>query len=134
MALNANTHWDANTQQVTITSNGSQQVATGGGAQGSTQPTTTTTTTQVPEPTITPDGGTFTTLIGNVIIGNIPSGDTAYFTTDGSNPETSSTRITYNSNSEPPVNQSETVNVAIEDQYGNWSSVLTATFYCDCPR
>ena len=71
-------------------------------------------------PVISPDGGTFTTAQG-VTIGNIPGGDTAYYTTDGSNPETSSTRITYTGPF--TVYQSETVNAAIQDQYGNWSTV-----------
>ena len=76
-------------------------------------------------PIIYPDGGTFTTAQG-VAIGNIPGGDTACYTTDGSNPETSSTRITY---TEPfTVYQSETVNAAIQDQYGNWSIVTSVVF------
>jgi hypothetical protein len=62
----------------------------GGGAQGSAQPTTTTTT-EVPNPVMSPDGGTFTAPL-IVTITNMPSGCTAYFTTDGSNPEIGSTR------------------------------------------
>jgi hypothetical protein len=59
-----------------------------------------------------------------VTISNISG--TAYYTTDGSNPETSNTRIAY---TEPfTVYQSETVNVASQDQYGNWSAVASATF------
>jgi hypothetical protein len=46
------------------------------------------------QPIISPAGGTFTAAQA-VTIGNIPSGDTAYYTTDGPNPQTSSTRITY---------------------------------------
>jgi uncharacterized protein (DUF779 family) len=74
-------------------------------------------------PIIYPDGGALTTA-QSVTISNISG--TAYYTTDGSNPETSSTRIAY---TEPfTIYQSETVNVASQDQYGNWSAVASATF------
>jgi hypothetical protein len=74
-------------------------------------------------PVISPDGGSYTTA-QPVTISDIYG--TAYYTTDGSNPETSSTRITYTGTFN--VNQSETVNVANQDQYGNWSTVTSAVF------
>ncbi len=44
-------------------------------------------------PVISPDGGSYTTA-QSVTIGNIYG--TAYYTTDGTSPETSGTRIAYN--------------------------------------
>ncbi len=58
------------------------------------------------QPSINPAGGTYTSA-QTVTIYNIASGDTAYYTTDGSNPETSSTRIAYTGAF--TVYQSETV-------------------------
>ncbi len=55
-------------------------------------------------PVISPDGGSYTTD-QTVTIGNIYG--TAYYTTDGSSPETSSTRIAYTGAF--TVYQSETV-------------------------
>ena len=76
-------------------------------------------------PVIYPDGGTFTSA-QSVTIGNIPSGDTAYYTTDGSNPETSSTRTAYTGAF--TVYQSETVQAVNYDQSEGWSSVTSAYF------
>jgi hypothetical protein len=74
-------------------------------------------------PVISPDGGAFTNA-QTVTISNITGA--AYYTTDCSNPANSSTAVLY---SEPfTVYQSETVNVANRDQYGNWSAVASATF------
>ena len=63
-----------------------------------------------PAAVISPSGGSYTTA-QSVTIGTIPSGDTAYYTTDGSNPETSGTLITYTGAF--TVSQSETVQAAI---------------------
>ncbi len=82
-----------------------------------------------PEPTITPDGGTFSNQV-TMTITTIP-GDTTYFTVDGSNPETSSTRVRTNGFS--ALGMSATVNAAIEDQYGNWSGVASASFAINTP-
>ncbi len=75
-------------------------------------------------PVIYPDGGSFSTA-QSVTIGSIPSGDTAYYTTDSSNPETSSTRITYSGAF--TVSQSETVQ-AVNYNFSGWSSVVSAAF------
>ena len=76
-------------------------------------------------PTISPNGGQYTSS-ESVTIGNIDSGDTAYYTTDGSNPETSSAAVTYTESF--TVSQSEIVRAAIKDSSGDWSSVATAVF------
>jgi hypothetical protein len=74
---------------------------------------------------ITPDGGSFGTA-QSVTITGIPSGDTCYYTTDGSNPTTTSTAVTYNGAF--TVSQSETVQAAIHDPTSGWGGVTTATF------
>jgi hypothetical protein len=79
-------------------------------------------------PTISPSGGEYTSS-ETVTIGNIDSGDTAYYTTDGSNPETSSTTVTYSKSF--TVSQSEIVRAAIKDSSGDWSSITTAVFIID---
>ncbi len=76
-------------------------------------------------PTISPNGGQYTSS-QSVTIGNIDSGDTAYYTTDGSSPETSSAAVTYTESF--TVSQSEIVRAAIKDSSGDWSSVATAVF------
>ena len=76
-------------------------------------------------PVISPNGGSFTTA-QTVTIGDIPAGDTAYYTTDGSDPVTSSTRITYTEAF--TVYQSETVEAAFQDPISGWSSVASAYF------
>ncbi len=122
--LGANISWNPDNQQVTIGS---------GGGQGSTQPAPITVTSQVYAPTITPDGGTFSSP-QTVTIGNIPSGDTCYYTTDGSSPETSSSAVVYIVNTSVlTVSQSEAVSVATQDQYGNWSGVALAYFTISTP-
>ena len=61
------------------------------------------------QPIINPAGGAFATA-QTVTIYNIANGDTAYYTTDGTNPESSNTRIVY---SGPfTVYQSETIQAA----------------------
>jgi hypothetical protein len=80
---------------------------------------------QAAGPTISPSGGTYTAA-QTVAISDIASGDTAYYTTDGTNPETSSTAVTY---SAPfTVSQSATVQAAVHDPTNGWSSVTVATF------
>jgi hypothetical protein len=74
-------------------------------------------------PYISPHGGTFTGS-QSVTIGNIPSGDTAYYTTDGSNPTSSS--IAYAGAF--TVSQSETVEAAVYSSIVGWSSVTSAYF------
>ena len=91
----------------------------------SAQSTQTTQSTQSGGPVINPAGGTYTSA-QSVTISNIPGGDTAYYTTDGSNPETSSTAIAYSAAF--TVSQSETVQAAVHDPTSGWSSVTVASF------
>jgi hypothetical protein len=77
------------------------------------------------QPIIYPAGGTFSTA-QTVTIYNIVTGDTVYYTTDGTNPATSSTHIAY---SGPfTMSQSETVQAAAYDSTTGWSSVTSASF------
>ncbi len=78
-------------------------------------------------PVISPDGGSYTTA-QSVTISNVPSGDTAYYTTDGTSPETSGTRITISNGATFTVSQSETVQAIYSDPTTGWSSVASATF------
>jgi hypothetical protein len=73
-------------------------------------------------PVISPDGGTYTTE-QTVTIGDTYG--TTYYTTDGSNPEGSSTALTYDGPF--TVSQSETIN-AVNYSSAGWSSVASATF------
>ena len=91
----------------------------------SAQSTQTTQSAQSGGPVINPAGGTYTSA-QSATISNIPSGDTAYYTTDGSNPETSSTAIAYSAAF--TVSQSETVQAAVHDPTSGWSSVAVASF------
>jgi hypothetical protein len=91
---------------------------------------TQTQSTQTGGPVINPDGGNYTSA-QSLTISNIPSGDTAYYTTDGSNPETSSTAIAYSGAF--TVSQSETVQAAIHDPTSGWSSVVSAAFTISQP-
>ncbi len=78
------------------------------------------------QPIINPAGGAFATA-QTVTIYNIANGDTAYYTTDGTNPESSNTRIVY---SGPfTVYQSETIQAAGYDSIAGWSAVISAVFY-----
>ena len=79
-------------------------------------------------PTISPSGGKYTSS-ETVTIGNIDSGDTAYYTTDGSDPKTSSTTTEYTGSF--TVSQSEIVRAAVEDSSGDWSRVTRARFIID---
>jgi sugar lactone lactonase YvrE len=74
---------------------------------------------------ITPDGGSFNAP-QSVIITGIPSGDTCSYTTNGSNPTTTSTAVTYSGAF--TVSQSETVQAAIHDPVSGWGGVTAATF------
>ena len=76
-------------------------------------------------PVICPNGGTFTTA-QSVTIGNVASGDTIYYTTDGSNPTTSGTATPYTGAF--TVSQSETVQAVAHDSVSGWSAVTSATF------
>ena len=76
-------------------------------------------------PIISPLGGTFTTAV-SVTLGDIPNGDTAYYTTDGSSPQTSSAHILYNGAF--TVSQSETVEASVYDLVTGWSIETSATF------
>ena len=76
--------------------------------------------------TITPNGGNFATA-QTVTITGAPSGDTCYYTTDGSDPRSSnSTAILYTGPF--TVSQSETVQAAFHDPANGWSSVTSAEF------
>ena len=79
-------------------------------------------------PTISPSGGEYTSS-ETVTIGNIDSGDTAYYTTDGSNPRTSSTATEYSGSF--TVSESEIVLAAVKDSSDDWSSVTGARFIID---
>jgi hypothetical protein len=74
---------------------------------------------------INPDGGTYTSA-QSVTFNNIPSGDIAYYTTDGSNPATSSSAVAYSGAF--TVSQTDTVQVAIHDPTSGWGSLVSATF------
>ena len=65
------------------------------------------------KPVISPPGGTYTAA-QSATIGGIDAGDAAYYTTDGSDPETSGTRIAYG-NAAFTVSQSETVTARVYD-------------------
>ena len=87
----------------------------------------------VPAPTITPDGGSFATA-QFVTIGNIPvtpDEDTCYYTTDGSDPETSSTAQCYDR--QPFQVGTGTVKAANYDFKYGWSSVTSAAFNVSTP-
>ncbi len=124
--LGANISWDPDNQQVTIGGGGStptmQQAPV-----TVTPPPIITSTTPPPEPNMYPCGGTWPAGQSvTVTISNAPSGDTAYLTMDGSNPETSSTRVAYSGAF--TVSQALTINAAIQDPSGNWSGIAAGYF------
>jgi hypothetical protein len=89
------------------------------------------TATGLPDPTITPDGGTFTGPITVTLIypGGISNYIAVCYTTDGSNPETSDTCTIYTGPF--TVDQSETVQAAYcasGGATGNSSNVVSANF------
>jgi len=74
---------------------------------------------------ISPNGGTFKSS-QDVTICNIPSGDAAFYTLDGSNPTTSDTSLIYN---DPfIVDESLTVKAAVYNDESAWSNVVSADF------
>jgi len=79
----------------------------------------------VEAPTINPNGGAYDEA-QSVTLGNIASGDTAYYTTDGSNPKTSSTSVAYTGAF--TISQSKTVKAATHDPVLGWSSIASASF------
>jgi len=81
-------------------------------------------------PVISPSGGTFTSA-QSVTISNIPNGDAAFYTIDGSDPTTSSTSIVYNGTF--TVSESETVRAAVNDTITGWSAVSSAVFVINTP-
>ncbi len=77
--------------------------------------------------TISPNGGTYTSA-QSVTIENVPSGDTGYYTIDGSSPETSGTHIPFSGNTTITVSQNETIEAIYYDPTSGWSSVASAYF------
>lgn len=93
---------------------------------GSTLSFQTTRSTTIKAPSISPNGGNYTSG-QTVSIGSIDSGCTAYYTTDGSNPTTSSTRKLYNAPFS--VQSAKVVKAAVWDSRNElWSPVTTASF------
>jgi hypothetical protein len=82
-------------------------------------------TTPPPAPSISPDGGAFATA-QSVTLGNIPSDGAAYYTTDGSDPASSSTATTYSG--ALTVSQTETIRAAVHDPAAGWSNAAEAAF------
>lgn len=84
----------------------------------------------LPAPGINPDGGSFT-MPTMVNIFDDAAGDPIYFTTDNSDPETSSTATLYTA----PfyVSQSETVSAGVYDPVFGWSSVTSVAFSIQIP-
>ncbi|BDZ67493.1 PQQ-binding-like beta-propeller repeat protein [Methanobacterium ferruginis] len=80
-----------------------------------------------PTVTISPNGGTFNTT-ENVTLNAVDDGGTLtlYYTTDGSDPKTSSTRSIYTT--PITINSTTTVKYAAVDSSGNWSPVYEETY------
>lgn len=98
----------------------------GGYSYGSTVSFKTKSSSVADAPIITPGGGTYYTS-QTVSISNIDTGCVAYYTTDGSNPTTSSTRKKYSSPF--TVSSSKTIKAAVYDNNNStWSSVTSASF------
>jgi hypothetical protein len=79
--------------------------------------------------TIEPIGGYYTASQTAVINANLATGETIYYTTDGSTPTTSSTNVT--SAGLPlsiPISSAETVKARVYDTTGGWYNLLTAVF------
>jgi len=83
--------------------------------------------TSLSPPDIYPDGGTYDNFL-DVIIDNIPSGDTAYYTTDGSDPRSIDSGKSFAYGIPFIVNNSQTVEAAVYDQAAGWSGVASAVF------
>ncbi|HEX3039625.1 MAG TPA: X2-like carbohydrate binding domain-containing protein, partial [Caproiciproducens sp.] len=77
-------------------------------------------------PTFSPNGGGPYTSGQTVTLGNIASGNTAYYTTDGSDPMTSSTKIQYTA---PFLfSHNGTVTARTYNSEGGWSKMVSAAF------
>jgi hypothetical protein len=79
--------------------------------------------------TIEPIGGYYKASLTAVINANLATGETLYYTTDGSTPTTSSTNVT--SAGLPvsiPISATETVEARVYDTTGGWYNLLTAVF------
>ncbi len=79
------------------------------------------------EPNISPADGTYgANQLSSVTLGGIPTGGNIYYTTDGSNPKSSSTCTLYSG----PITITSTItlNAVAKDSYGQYSSVLTASY------
>ncbi len=77
-------------------------------------------------PAIDPDGGSFSSA-QSVVLNNIETGCTAYYTTDGSNPTSSSTAMEYNNAF--LLSGNATVKAAVYDPESElWSDVISADF------
>ncbi len=72
------------------------------------------TVTSLSPPDIYPDGGTYDNFL-DVIIDNIPSGDTAYYTTDGSDPRSINSGSSFPYGIPFTVNHSQTIEAAVYD-------------------
>ncbi len=72
----------------------------------------------------TPEGGTYQSV--QKVTLNSSSGTTIYYTTDGSDPRLSSSKIKYNGSIQ--VNNTKTIKFAALDAASNWSSVYTHTY------
>ena len=78
-----------------------------------------------PAPAITPDGGAFT-MAQSVTFSNIPNDGNAYYTTDGSDPTSSKTAVTYSGAF--TVSRSETIRAVVHDPAAGWSNSSSAVF------
>ncbi|MGB9200897.1 chitobiase/beta-hexosaminidase C-terminal domain-containing protein [Methanobacterium sp.] len=76
-----------------------------------------------------PTGGTFNTTKTVVLTSN--SGTTIYYTKDGSDPRTSSTRVKYSGSL--VINSTSTIKFAAVDSASNWSSISTSTYIINLP-
>ena len=84
-------------------------------------------TTTVATPIISPNGGNFSTPQENVTISCSTTGATIYYTTDGSDPKTSNTRIQYNSLN--PISVAKTTTIkAYAEKDGVKSDVAENTY------
>ncbi len=125
----AGSSWSDSGAQATVPmslSPGSVSVAVYNVASGLSNPLTFTVTTQTQHPaapTISPGTGTYSSA-QTVTIGNIPTGDTAYYTTGSTGPTLSSTPYT----GAFTVSRTETVTAGVYDTAGGWSSFTSATF------
>ncbi len=83
------------------------------------------------EPNISPVGGTYSlngsiNKISPIKLSGAPSGGHIYYTTDGSNPLSSSTRILYSSSIK--LTSTTTLNAITVDSYGQYSGLFSSTY------